>query len=73
MDALWFGCIPVIIADHYVPPLADLVEWESIAVFVAEKQVGGGGRGERGGRREERRGEGGGRKGDGGGGERRGV
>ena len=41
MDAVWFGCIPVVIADHYVLPLGDLVDWESIAVTVAEKQVGG--------------------------------
>ena len=39
MDALWFGCIPVVIADHYVLPLGYLVDWESIAVTVAEKQV----------------------------------
>ena len=43
MDAVWFGCIPVVIADHYVLPLGDLVDWESIAVTVAEKQVRGGG------------------------------
>lgn len=52
MDAVWFGCIPVVIADHYVLPLGDLVDWESIAVTVAEKQVRGGG--ERQGKREER-------------------
>ena len=52
MDAVWFGCIPVVIADHYVLPLGDLVDWESIAVTVAEKQVRG--RGERQGKREER-------------------
>ena len=41
MDAVWFGCIPVVIADHYVLPLGSLVDWESIAVTVAEKQVRG--------------------------------
>lgn len=39
MDALWFGCVPVIVADHYVPPLQDLVAWGSIAVSVPERQV----------------------------------
>lgn len=39
MDAIWFGCIPVLIADHYVPPLPDLIEWENIAVVVPEAQA----------------------------------
>ena len=47
MDAVWFGCIPVVIADHYVLPLGSLVDWESIAVTVAEKQVRGREEGER--------------------------
>ena len=69
MDAVWFGCIPVVIADHYVLPLGDLVDWESIAVTVAEKQVRGGGerqlreeggkKNTRGGKRRKRREEGG--------------
>ena len=68
MDALWFGCIPVVIADHYVLPLGYLVDWESIAVTVAEKQVrgeggGGGGRKRRG---REGEGEGGGGRVEGG-------
>ena len=39
MDAIWFGCIPVLIADHYVPPLPDLIEWENIVVVVPEAQA----------------------------------
>ena len=39
MDALWFGCIPVLIADHYIPPLSDLLDWGDIAVVVPEAQV----------------------------------
>ena len=39
MDALWFGCIPVLIADYFVPPLLDLIQWDSIAVSIAERQV----------------------------------
>ena len=39
MDALWFGCIPVLIADYYVPPLLDLIHWDSIAITVPEARV----------------------------------
>ena len=39
MDALWFGCIPVLIADHYIPPLTDLLDWENFSVVVPESQV----------------------------------
>lgn len=39
MDAIWFGCIPVLIADHYIPPLTDLLDWENISVVVPENQV----------------------------------
>ena len=39
MDALWFGCIPVLIADHYIPPLTELLDWRNISVVVPESQV----------------------------------
>jgi hypothetical protein len=39
LDAIWFGCIPVIIADWYALPLQGLIEWTDIAVFVPESQV----------------------------------
>ncbi len=39
MDAVWFGCIPVFIADHYVPPLYDMVPWSTFSVTVPESQV----------------------------------
>jgi hypothetical protein len=39
MDALWFGCIPVLIADHYIPPLTSLLDWDTISVVVPEAQV----------------------------------
>ena len=39
MDALWFGCIPVLITSYYVPPIPELIEWENIAVVVSEAQV----------------------------------
>ncbi|KAJ4953343.1 hypothetical protein NE237_030175 [Protea cynaroides] len=39
VEALIFGCIPVIIADDIVLPFADVIPWEEIGVFVAEKDV----------------------------------
>lgn len=39
MDALWFGCIPVLIADYYVPPLLGLVQWDAVTVTIPEAQV----------------------------------
>ena len=38
MDAVWFGCIPVFLADHYHPPLHGLVDWDQLAVSVPEKR-----------------------------------
>lgn len=39
VEAVIFGCIPVIIADDIVLPFADAIPWEEIGVFVAEKDV----------------------------------
>ena len=39
MDALWFGCVPVIISDRYVLPLADMLNWDDIAYRIPESQV----------------------------------
>ena len=39
MDALWLGCVPVIISDYYDLPLNGLIDWKDIAVFVRESQV----------------------------------
>ncbi|KAL9256906.1 putative beta-1,4-xylosyltransferase IRX10 [Drosera capensis] len=39
VEAVIFGCIPVIIADDIVFPFADAIPWEEIGVFVAEKDV----------------------------------
>ena len=39
MDAVWFGCIPVFLADHYHPPLHGLVDWDQLAVSVPEREV----------------------------------
>ncbi|XP_065833016.1 uncharacterized protein [Oscarella lobularis] len=39
MDCLWFGSVPVIIADYYDLPLADLIDWSSISVAVRESEI----------------------------------
>ncbi|XP_066307884.1 probable glucuronosyltransferase Os01g0926400 [Miscanthus floridulus] len=39
VEAVVFGCIPVIIADDIVLPFADAIPWEDISVFVAERDV----------------------------------
>lgn len=39
VEAVVFGCIPVIIADDIVLPFADAIPWEEISVFVAERDV----------------------------------
>ncbi|MCO5594804.1 hypothetical protein L7F22_048838 [Adiantum nelumboides] len=39
VEAVVFGCIPVIIADNIVLPFRDVIPWDEIAVFVPEKDV----------------------------------
>lgn len=33
-DAMYYGCVPVIIADHYDLPYMDILNWESFSVVV---------------------------------------
>ncbi|XP_043716966.1 probable beta-1,4-xylosyltransferase IRX10L [Telopea speciosissima] len=39
VEAMIFGCVPVIIADEIVLPFSDTIPWEKIGVFVAEKDI----------------------------------
>eukprot|EP00250_Pteridium_aquilinum_P034354 c7473_g1_i1 orf=269-1519(-) len=39
VEAVVFGCIPVIIADDIVLPFADVIPWREIGVFVGESDV----------------------------------
>lgn len=39
VEAVVFGCIPVIIADDIVLPFADAIPWNEIGIFVPEKDV----------------------------------
>lgn len=39
VEAIFYECVPVIISDNFVPPFFETLNWESFAVFVAEKDV----------------------------------
>lgn len=39
VEAIYYECVPVIIADNFVPPLDDVLNWEAFSVFVAEKDI----------------------------------
>ncbi|KAJ0234462.1 Glycosyltransferase family exostosin protein [Hirschfeldia incana] len=39
VEAIVNECVPVIIADNYVPPFFEVLNWEEFAVFVEEKDV----------------------------------
>ncbi|KAK4727015.1 hypothetical protein R3W88_031932 [Solanum pinnatisectum] len=38
-DALYYGCVPVILADHYDLPYADILNWESFSVIVSSLDI----------------------------------
>ncbi|KAK3015951.1 hypothetical protein RJ639_007328 [Escallonia herrerae] len=39
VEAIFFECVPVIISDNFVPPFFEILDWESFAVFVQEKDI----------------------------------
>ncbi|KAK6249061.1 hypothetical protein QUC31_020626 [Theobroma cacao] len=39
VEAIFYGCVPVIISDNFVPPFFEVLNWESFAVFVLEKDI----------------------------------
>ncbi|KAH7278958.1 hypothetical protein KP509_38G066100 [Ceratopteris richardii] len=39
VEAVVFGCIPVIIADDIVLPFSNMLPWDDMVVFVREKEV----------------------------------
>lgn len=39
MDAIFYGCVPVILSDHYHLPLQGLVDWTKFSVIVSESQI----------------------------------
>lgn len=38
-DALYYGCVPVILADHYDLPYTDILNWQSFSVVVSSLDI----------------------------------
>jgi hypothetical protein len=39
VEALYYECVPVIIADNFVLPFSDVLDWTAFSVVVAEKDI----------------------------------
>ncbi|KAJ4900586.1 Exostosin family protein [Raphanus sativus] len=39
VEAIFYDCVPVIISDNFVPPFFEVLNWESFALFVAERDI----------------------------------
>ncbi|KAE9600330.1 hypothetical protein Lal_00045453 [Lupinus albus] len=39
VEAIFSGCVPVIISDNYVPPFFGVLNWEAFSVFVRESDI----------------------------------
>lgn len=39
VEALYTGCVPVLISDHYVPPFSDVLNWKSFSVEIAVRDI----------------------------------
>lgn len=39
VEAIMYGCIPVIISDNFVPPFLEVLNWEKFAIFILEKDI----------------------------------
>lgn len=39
VEALYTGCVPVLIKDHYVPPFSDVLNWKSFAVVIPKEDI----------------------------------
>ncbi|OMO93610.1 Exostosin-like protein [Corchorus capsularis] len=38
-DALYYGCVPVILSNHYDLPFTDILNWKSFSVIVHERDI----------------------------------
>ncbi|KAI7746247.1 hypothetical protein M8C21_000412 [Ambrosia artemisiifolia] len=38
-DAIYYGCVPVVLADHYDLPFADILDWNSFSVVVSTQDI----------------------------------
>lgn len=39
VEAIYYECVPVIIADNFVPPLNDDLNWDAFSITVSEKDI----------------------------------
>lgn len=39
VEAIYYECVPVIIADNFVPPLNEVLNWSAFSVNVAEHDI----------------------------------
>ncbi|XP_019415837.1 PREDICTED: probable glycosyltransferase At5g03795 isoform X2 [Lupinus angustifolius] len=39
VEAIFYECVPVIISDNFVPPFFEILNWESFAVIIPEKDI----------------------------------
>ncbi|KAL8193294.1 hypothetical protein R6Q57_026875 [Mikania cordata] len=38
-DAIYYGCVPVVLADHYDLPFGDVLNWNNFAVVVSTQDI----------------------------------
>ncbi|KAJ4951963.1 hypothetical protein NE237_028795 [Protea cynaroides] len=39
VEAIYYECVPVIIADNFVPPFNEVLDWSTFSVIVGEKDI----------------------------------